>query len=182
MAPVTPKSACAALNPLHLACIDWCWYLLAWDPSREDVRTFALRRIRRIRMTASPANHAESISRNNSTTASAPTVATTRRHSPAPLGPRRQHHPELLWHKSQKFEPVPGEPGKKYMTMRVSQNPRLTGWICDWLGNIAVLEPSACAKTSRTPQNKATKINYESEPVGTVPKWLKHSNLVVLIL
>jgi hypothetical protein len=28
------------------------------------------------------------------------------------------------------------------MTMRVSPNPRLVGWICDWLGGIAVLEPT----------------------------------------
>jgi hypothetical protein len=27
------------------------------------------------------------------------------------------------------------------MTMKVSINPRLVGWICEWLGEVAVLEP-----------------------------------------
>jgi predicted DNA-binding transcriptional regulator YafY len=39
------------IEPLHLACIDFGWYLLAWDPKDEMVKTFALRRIRDIRMT-----------------------------------------------------------------------------------------------------------------------------------
>src|SRR4029453_12726190 len=108
----------------------------------DDVRTFALRRIRKIRMTGVTCKPR----RINLKKELDDSFGAYRSGNPEDIrlllwGRAASIIPELLWHKSQRFEPVPGEPGKKYMTMRVSQNPRLTGWICDWLGNIAVLEP-----------------------------------------
>jgi proteasome accessory factor B len=130
------------VEPLHVACIDFGWYLLAWDPNRKGVRTFALRRIRRIRMTGVPCKPR----RINLKKQLDDSFGAFHGDNPEDIrlllwGRAASIIPELLWHRSQKFEPVPGEPGKKYMTMRVTPNPRLVGWICDWLGNIAVLEP-----------------------------------------
>jgi proteasome accessory factor B len=39
------------VHPYHLACINNLWYLFAWDPSKHDLRTFALHRLTRPQLT-----------------------------------------------------------------------------------------------------------------------------------
>jgi proteasome accessory factor B len=130
------------VEPLHLACIDFGWYLLAWDPSREDVRTFALRRIRKIRMTGVTCKPRRfNVHKELKDSFGAFRGGKAENIRLLLWGRAASVIPEFLWHNSQKFEPVPGEPGKLTMTMRVSTNPRFIGWICEWLGNVAVLEP-----------------------------------------
>jgi predicted DNA-binding transcriptional regulator YafY len=148
------------VEPLHHACIDFGWYLFAWDPKHEDVRTFALRRMRKIRMTGvtcKPRRFDVNKQLEHSFGAF---------HSKNPedirlllWGRAASVIPEFLWHRSQKFEPVPRQPDKRYMTMKVSVNPRLIGWICEWLGGIAVLEPV----TLREEVQKATKKGYDDQ-------------------
>jgi hypothetical protein len=43
--------------------------------------------------------------------------------------------------------------------MKVSINPRLVGWICEWLGEVAVLEPV----TLRERVQEATKKGFEDQ-------------------
>jgi predicted DNA-binding transcriptional regulator YafY len=148
------------VEPLHLACIDFGWYLLAWDPSREDVRTFALRRIRKIRMTGVTCKPRRfNVYKELKDSFGAFRGGKAENIRLLLWGRAASIIPEFLWHHSQKFQPVPGEPGKLYMTMRVSPNPRLVGWICEWLGNIAVLEPP----TLREQVQNAAKQGYEDQ-------------------
>jgi predicted DNA-binding transcriptional regulator YafY len=130
------------VEPLHLACIDQGWYLLAWDKMRTAVRTFALRRIRQIRMTG---------------TTFKPRRFNVTKHLKHSFGAFSSGTPEFirlrfwgraasvvqefLWHPTQAFEQVPGHPDMIDMTMTVSRSPRLIGWIGEWLGEVAVLEP-----------------------------------------
>jgi proteasome accessory factor B len=130
------------VEPLHLACIDQGWYLLAWDRKRNGVRTFALRRIRQIRMTG---------------TTFKPRRFNVTKHLKHGFGAFSSGDPEtirlrfwgraasivqeFLWHPTQAFEQVPGHPEMIDMTMNVSISPRLIGWIGEWLGEVAVLEP-----------------------------------------
>jgi predicted DNA-binding transcriptional regulator YafY len=136
------ESGLRRIEPLHVACIDFGWYLFAWDPKHKNVRTFALRRMRQIRMTGVTCKPR----RFNVKKQLADSFGAFRGDNPENIrlllwGRAGRVIPEFLWHHSQKFEPVPGQPDKKYMTMRVSVNPRLIGWICEWLRGIAVLQP-----------------------------------------
>src|SRR4030095_7064347 len=122
------------VEPLHLACIDQGWYLLAWDKMRTAVRTFALRRIRQIRMTG---------------TTFKPRRFNVTKHLKHSFGAFSSGTPEFirlrfwgraasvvqefLWHPTQAFEHVPGHPDMIDMTMTVSRSPRLIGWIGEWL-------------------------------------------------
>jgi predicted DNA-binding transcriptional regulator YafY len=158
------ESGLRRVEPLHLACIDFGWYLFAWDPKREGIRTFALRRIRQIRMTG---------------TTCKPRRFNVHKELDDCFGPfhgRKAENirlrfwgraggviPEFLWHRSQKIEPVPDSSEAIDVTMRVSINPRLVGWICDWLGEVAVLEP----KSLRDQVSEAAKKGHaDQERIG----------------
>jgi proteasome accessory factor B len=132
------------VEPLHLACIDFGWYLFAYDLKRKAVRTFALRRIRALRMTALSCE---------------PRRFDVQKELESSFGPFRGDKPEqvrlrfwgraagvipeFVWHRSQTIEPMPGRADTIHLTMKVSINPRLVGWICEWLGEVAVLEPKS---------------------------------------
>src|SRR4030095_11720322 len=154
------ESGLRRVQPLRLACIDFGWYLFAYDPMREGVRTFALRRMRNVRMTGVTCNRR---------------VFNVKKELAACFGPfhgRKAEDirlrfwgraagviPEFVWHQSQAIEPVPGEPGVIDLTMKVSSNPRLIGWISEWLGEVAVLEP----KTLRDAVQEAARKGYEDQ-------------------
>ncbi len=130
------------IEPLHLACIDFGWYLFAYDDQRKSIRTFALRRIKRLRMTGNTIKSRTFNARKKLESGfgafSSGERATVRIRL---WGRAARVIPEFLWHKSQIFEPVPGEPGCVDMTLTVAISPRFVGWLGEWLREIAVLEP-----------------------------------------
>jgi predicted DNA-binding transcriptional regulator YafY len=130
------------VEPLHLACIDQGWYLLAWDRTRKGVRTFALRRIRNIRMTGTTLKprrfHVTKHLKHSFGAFSSGTPEIIRLRF---WGRAAGVVQEFLWHPTQAFEPVPNHPEMIDMTMTVSRSPRLLGWIGEWLGEVAVLDP-----------------------------------------
>lgn len=151
------------IEPLHLACIDYGWYLFAWDPAQNDVRNFALRRIRSIRTTGAtraprPFDIKTELEASFGAYRSALKDAQTVRLRF--WGAAAQIVPEFIWHRTQQFSPVPrcsrgapnrfpgggtiapwDVPGAIEMTMKVAPNPKLLGWIKQWLGEVAVVEP-----------------------------------------
>jgi proteasome accessory factor B len=153
------------VEPLHAACIDQGWYLLAWDRKRTDIRTFALRRIREIRMTG---------------TTFKPRRFDVKKHLKHSFGAFSSGKPEhirlrfwgraavvvqeFLWHPSQSFEKVPGHPEMIDMTITVSRSPRLLGWIGEWLGEVAVLEPISLRDEFR---NRALKAYEDQLRIGS---------------
>jgi predicted DNA-binding transcriptional regulator YafY len=40
------------VRPCHFACIDYLWYLFAWDTAKRGLRTFTLHRLTRPQLTA----------------------------------------------------------------------------------------------------------------------------------
>jgi hypothetical protein len=124
------ESGIRRVEPLHLACIDFGWYLFAFDLLRKDIRTFALRRIKALR----PTGRTFAPRRFN--------VKKELAHSFGPYLNRKPENvkllfwghaanviPEFIWHSSQKIMPVPGAPGEIEVDLSVSINPRFVGWI-----------------------------------------------------
>jgi predicted DNA-binding transcriptional regulator YafY len=130
------------VEPLHLACIDQGWYLLAWDRMRTAMRTFALRRIRQIRMTGTTFKPRRfNVTKHLKHSFGAFSSGTPETIRLRFWGRAAGVVPEFLWHPTQAFEQVPGHPDMIDITMTVSRSPRLIGWIGEWLGEVAVLEP-----------------------------------------
>jgi predicted DNA-binding transcriptional regulator YafY len=126
------ESGVRRVEPLHLACIDFGWYLFAYDPMREGVRTFALRRMRSVRMTGVTCKRRAFNAKKELGACFGPFHG--RKAEDIRLrfwGRAAGIIPEFLWHQSQAIEPVPGEPGVVDLTMKVSSNPRLIGWISE---------------------------------------------------
>jgi predicted DNA-binding transcriptional regulator YafY len=132
------------VEPLHLACIDFGWYLFAYDLLRKEIRTFALRRIKALRLTGrifEPRRF---------------NVKKELAHSFGPFLSGKAENirlrfwghaatviPEFIWHSSQCIQPVADAAGKIDVTLNVAVNPRFVGWIKEWLGEVAVLEPKS---------------------------------------
>jgi predicted DNA-binding transcriptional regulator YafY len=130
------------VEPLHLACIDFGWYLFAYDPGRAQVRTFALRRIKGLRMTGTtfqprPFNIRKALETSFGAFQGGKAENVRLRF----WGRGARVIPEFFWHKSQVIEPVPGQAGTIDLTLRIAINPRFVGWIKEWLGTVAVLKP-----------------------------------------
>lgn len=144
------------IEPLHVACIDFGWYLLAYDPERDDVRTFALRRIRSIRMTGRKSMGGEFDVRAYLRRG----IGAYSSGEPVPVhlrfwGQAARVLPEMEWHETQRFERVASKPGTIDMHLTVAINPKLVGLICQWLGQVVVVEPASLRDTIRRIAQKA---------------------------
>jgi predicted DNA-binding transcriptional regulator YafY len=134
------------VEPLHLACIDFGWYLYAYDPARKEIRTFALRRIRTLRTTGKTCKPR----RFNIHKELAHSFGAFHGGEPEDIhlriwGRAGQIIPEFLWHKSQVIQKVVDRPGYFDVSLRVVINPRFLGWIMEWAGEIAVRQPTSLA-------------------------------------
>lgn len=129
------------VEPYHLACISNQWYLIANDPRRKGLRTFALTRIADPKSVGTtfrrPADFsaAKMLSGSFSAFEAGKTERLRIRFDAfaARLVAERQ------WHKSQKLRPLPG--GGAELTMQVGVAPDLESWILGWGGHAEVLEP-----------------------------------------
>ncbi len=129
------------VEPYHLACISNQWYLIANDPRRSGLRTFALTRIEKPKY-AGPAfqrpadfSAAKMLAGSFSAFEAGRTERLRIRFDAfaARLVSERQ------WHKSQKLRVMPG--GGAELTMQVGIAPDLESWILGWGGHAEVLEP-----------------------------------------
>ncbi|HRJ72824.1 MAG TPA: WYL domain-containing protein [Terrimicrobiaceae bacterium] len=135
------------VEPYHLACISNQWYLIANDPGRKGLRTFALTRIADAknagRTFRRPADFsaAKMLSGSFSAFEAGKTERLRIRFDAfaARLVAERQ------WHKSQKMRSLPG--GGLELTMQVGIAPDLESWILGWGTHAEVLEPSSLRGT-----------------------------------
>jgi len=131
------------VEPLHLACIDGQWYLLANDLARGARRTFALTRIRRARVTG------KGFQRPGTATVAdflADSFSAFEAKSPERVriafdefGARLAS--ERKWHASQKLRALAG--GGCELEMRVGVAPDIVKWILGWGSHAEALEPAA---------------------------------------
>lgn len=128
----------------HLGCIDHKWYLFGWDLGRKAMRTFALSRMGRLRVTRRRYRKPEGFSLEEMLRG-ALTV-----HSGAVGrevlvrlrldGLAARLAAERKWHATQEVEPLPGRGGIE-IRLRLSGLEEVFRWVMSWGEHVEVLEP-----------------------------------------
>lgn len=129
------------VQPYHVACIDGQWYLFAQDLVRGDIRTFALARMRALKVLARPFSRPLGFSI-ETLLASSFGVFHGGRVQAVRLRFTRvvaRFVCERQWHASQKVTPLDG--GGCELTMKVVDSPELKRWILSWGKEVEVLSP-----------------------------------------
>ncbi|HPA20168.1 MAG TPA: WYL domain-containing protein [Verrucomicrobiae bacterium] len=131
------------VQPYHLACIDGQWYLFGHDLVRGEMRTFALTRVRALKVLAKPFLRPLGFSIETLLAASFGVF-----HGGKPQAVRLRFTravarlvSERRWHASQKVEA--SQNGGCELLMRVMDSPELRRWILSWGAEVEVLAPVA---------------------------------------
>ena len=132
------------VQPYHLACIDNQWYLFAYDLARQQLRTFALTRMRNVQITGHkfqrPADFEISKHLGGSFGVFTGKGSFKIRLQFDELAARLVS--ERKWHDSQRIKPLPEfKGGGIEMTMELANLREVTRWILSWSGHVRVLEP-----------------------------------------
>jgi predicted DNA-binding transcriptional regulator YafY len=136
-------------HPYHLACIDNHWYLFAHDTSRSEVRTFALPRVGKPRLTGERFTKPKNFS--------------PKKYLEDSLGVMKGKEDfevviqfdswgtDLVrsrkWHESQEFTEMPG--GGSQLRMRLSGLEEIERSVLSWGTHATVVKPKALAERVR---------------------------------
>lgn len=137
------------VRPYHLGCLEQQWYLFAEDLERKQLRTFALPRMRKVRLTTKgfrrPADF--SIAQVLSGSFGVHSAGKTQRI-------RMQFDPfaarlvaERKWHESQRVRPL--KDGSIILEMEIGGLEEIERWILSWGAHVEVLEPPALRQRVR---------------------------------
>lgn len=129
------------VEPLHLACIEGQWYLVAQDLVRTARRSFALTRIRKVRHLKKQFRRPENFSMEEMF---ADSFSAFEGHSSEKVvidfdNVAARIVSERRWHKSQNLQPR--KDGGLRLTMTVGIAPDLEKWILGWGARAEVMEP-----------------------------------------
>ena len=138
------------VQPYHLGCIENQWYLFGFDISRQQLRTFALPRMRKIRNTnlkfQRPANF--SISQHLSESFG---VFTGKERFEVRIrfdAFAAQLVNERQWHVSQKIKALPN--GEVEVSLKLGSLEEIERWVMSWGIHAKVIEPKAlCQRIKR---------------------------------
>ncbi|MDL5052346.1 WYL domain-containing protein [Oscillatoria laete-virens NRMC-F 0139] len=129
------------VHPLHVACIDNQWYLFAFDPARNDIRTFSLTRFKSATMLTrkfparefSLPNHLKDSFGVTKKKARAQRVRIVFDDWAAQVVKERH------WHPSQFIQEL--DHGRVEVILTLSDLNEVTRWVLSWCGHARVLEP-----------------------------------------
>ena len=131
------------VQPYHLGCVENLWYLFAFDLDRQQLRTFALPRIRNIRVSKTKFRRPVDFSigtflGESFGVFSKPTKSKyiVRIRFDAFAAPRIQ---ERNWHPSQKIKPLRG--GGIELSLTLGNLEEIERWILSWSTHAQVLSP-----------------------------------------
>jgi proteasome accessory factor B len=146
------KGALAELRrvrPYHLGCVDHQWYLFAFDLSRQQLRTFALPRIREPRRTGGrflrPPDFSIGKFLNSSFGIFEGQGRTTVRIRFQPFAAQLVR--ERTWHHSQKMRELPD--GRLELHLQLGSLEEIERWILSWGDEAEVLEPAKLRRRLR---------------------------------
>ncbi|NLX13299.1 MAG: WYL domain-containing protein [Phycisphaerales bacterium] len=146
------KESCTrAVEPLHVACVEGDWYLLAYDRDKSGIRYFALSRIKSLLRTSTKArkhrfNPKTALSNRFGQSIGLPGKTTTVVLEFAPEV--TDEIKERKWHAEQQLEIQPGRPA--VLSMPVPTDAlyhSVKRWILGWGAMVKVLEPSELRTT-----------------------------------
>jgi predicted DNA-binding transcriptional regulator YafY len=130
------------VQPLHLLCWQYAWYLFGWDYDRQDIRTFALGRMTSVENTGTVFKPAVQFNLRKELEHS---FGITRAKKPEKIHLRFVPTAiplivERLWHPTQKL--VINDDGSLDLTMAVAVCPELIRWVAGWRQDVQVLSPT----------------------------------------
>jgi predicted DNA-binding transcriptional regulator YafY len=152
------------VDPYHVGAIDGDWYLIGYCHLREDVRMFALARIREVEETGETCERPPGFKLADYLDAGFRKF----RGKGRPKTVRLRFHPaaaryvrEKAWHPSQKL--VPLEDGGLEMTFQVTHLLEVRRWVLSWGQECVVLEPAQLRRAVLADLKNAAK-HYRRTP------------------
>jgi predicted DNA-binding transcriptional regulator YafY len=139
--PRAKSSERRTVHPYHLACVQNLWYLLAFDPTRNAYRTFALPRISSPSIGKTPFERRKDFSTEKILGTAFGIMAGTGSHEvkidfDAFAAPYIR---ERTWHRSQRIEERPR--GVLRLRLTVARLEEVLNWILSWGSHVKVLGP-----------------------------------------
>ncbi|MDQ2918294.1 MAG: WYL domain-containing protein, partial [Verrucomicrobiota bacterium] len=131
------------VRPYHIACLENQWYVFAEDLERKDLRTFALPRMRNLRLTSTRFQRPVNFSISKVLSGSFGVFEGGKKHRiklkfdafAARLVSERS------WHESQRFRQVKN--GSATLELELGGLEEIERWILSWGEHVRVLEPKA---------------------------------------
>lgn len=144
------------VRPYHLGCVEHQWYLFGFDLDRQDLRTFALPRIRKVFVTSERFTRPADFSLAKHLGGSFGVFSGKGKHEvkvrfdafASRLVRERQ------WHPSQKIREL--AEGKVELTLSLSSLEEVERWVLSWGAHATVLAPPALRKVVRSSLLKAS--------------------------
>jgi predicted DNA-binding transcriptional regulator YafY len=142
----SPRHEARRVQPYHLGCIENQWYLFGFDLVRQQIRTFALPRMRKVRDTRAGFRRPADFSISDHLSDSFGVFKGKARH-------RMRIHfdsfaarlvSERQWHPSQKIKRLAA--GEIELTMTLGGLEEIERWILSWGEHATVLEPPAMVR------------------------------------
>ncbi len=131
-----------AVRPYHLACLDNQWYLFAEDLERAQLRTFALPRMRHVRLTSKRFHRPADFSITKVLRGSFGAFSGGKKHRIRlefdPFAARLVA--ERTWHESQRIRPL--RDGSIILQLELGGLEEIERWILSWGGHVRVLGPA----------------------------------------
>src|ERR1700674_3231646 len=131
------------VRPYHLGCLENQWYLFGEDQDRQQVRTFALPRMRKVSLTTKGFRRPADFSISKILRGSFGVFSSGKTHRI-----RLQFDPyaarlvaERTWHESQQIRSQPD--GSIILQMKLGGLEEIERWILSWGSHIRVLEPAS---------------------------------------
>lgn len=137
------------VQPYHLGCVEHQWYLFGADLVRQQLRTFALPRMRAVRNTRMPFHRPADFSITAHLGDSFGVFKGRARHRVRlrfdPFAARLVS--ERQWHASQKLRPLAG--GELELRLELGSLEEIERWVLSWGAHAQVLEPAELKKSIR---------------------------------
>jgi len=145
----SPQHETRRVQPYHLGCIENQWYLFGFDLARQQLRTFALPRMRKVRDTRAGFRRPADFSITKHLSDSFGVFTGKAQHRvhlrfdafAARLVSERQ------WHPSQKIKSLAD--GEMELTMTLGSLEEIERWVLSWGEHVQVLEPAALKRQIR---------------------------------
>ena len=137
------------VRPFHIACLENQWYLFAEDLERKDLRTFALPRMRAVRLTSAKFRRPANFSISKVLSGSFGVFEGGKKHRI-----RLQFDAfaarlvsERSWHESQRFRQA--KDGSAILELELGGLEEIERWVLSWGSHVRVLEPSELRRRIR---------------------------------
>jgi predicted DNA-binding transcriptional regulator YafY len=146
------------VRPLHIACLENQWYLFAEDLERKDLRTFALPRMRKVRLTSSRFERPANFSISKVLSGSFGVFEGGKKHriklkfdafAARLVG-------ERSWHESQRFRQA--KDGSAILEMELGGLEEIERWVLSWGSHVRVQEPKALIERLRAEARRLREI------------------------